>query len=170
MTKRASFRPHSTYVSSVSSTGGALDAVEVLEHGVVVRDERPRDRAEAVGVDEVGHAKAGAVRLRLVRRADAARRRADVRAAERLLARPVEERVRRQDDVRAVGDEEVVADRDPRRTQGVDLGEERARVDDEAVPDHVHDARRGRCPDGMSRSAKCLSPNLTVWPALWPPW
>ena len=25
-------------------------------------------------------------------------------------------------------------------------------------------------PDGTRRRAKCLSPNLTVWPALWPPW
>ena len=50
-----------------------LDAVEVLEHGVVMGDEGPRDRAEPVRVHEVGDAKTGAVRLGLVRRADAAR-------------------------------------------------------------------------------------------------
>ena len=37
--------------------------------------------------------------------------------------------------------QEVVADRDAGRAQRVDLGEKRARVDDEAVADHVHDAR-----------------------------
>src|ERR1019366_687628 len=79
--------------------------------------------------------------LRLVRRPDAARRRSDVRAAKRFLARPVEERVRGQDDVRAVGDEDVVADRDAGGAQRLHLREKRARVDDEAVSDHVHDAR-----------------------------
>ena len=92
---------------------GRLDAVEVREDRVVVREDGPRELPEPLGVDEVRDAEARPVRLRLVRRADAARGRPDVRAAERLLARAVEEGVRRQDDVRAVRDQEVLLDRTP---------------------------------------------------------
>ena len=116
-----------------------LEAVEVGEDGRVVRQEGAGEGDEAVGVDEVGDPDAGPVRLRLVGRSDAARGRADVGAAERLLPRAVEEGVGREDDVGAVGELQVLAHLDARGPEARDLGDEGPRVDDEAVADDVQD-------------------------------
>jgi len=60
--------------------------------------------------------------------------------------------------VRAVGELQVVVDRDAVRPERIDLRQESARVDDEPVADDVDeagtaDARRDEA------EAKCLSPN-----------
>ena len=77
--------------------------------------------------------------------------------------------MRGQDDVSSVGKEKVVADRDARRAERLDLGEKRARVDDEPVADHVHDARAADARRDEPQG-EVLVLELHGVAALWPPW
>ena len=58
----------------------------------------------------------------------------------------------------------------PRRLERVELAEEDAGVDDDAVADDVDDVRVQDARSGTRRTAKLCSPTTMVWPALWPPW
>ena len=94
--------------------------------------------------------------LRLVRRADAAPRRADRLAALRaaVLAQAVEQLVVRQDHVRAEPDQQLVAHEQAARLAVRDLLEQRVRIDHHAVAEHaalagVADARRHEVRDEL---------------------
>ena len=96
--------------------------------------------AQRVGVRQVADANAAPRDLVLVGRADAARGRADLALAAPRLAQQVELAVIRQDQVRLVADEQPIADVDAGRRELVDLGEQRLRIDDDAVADDAGDA------------------------------
>ena len=102
--------------------------------------------AQRLGVRQVADAHAAPRDLVLVGRADAARRRPDLALAAARLAQQIELAVIRQDQVRLVADEQPVADVDAGRGQLVDLGEQRLRIDHDAVADDAGDARRAECP------------------------
>ena len=76
---------------------------------------------EQLGLHQVDHAQTGARGLVAVGRTDAALGRADFALALAQLALFVERAVIRQDEVRAVADEQVSADRDPDFAQAVDF-------------------------------------------------
>ena len=73
---------------------------------------------------------------RLVGRADPAKCRAELGVSQSLLARSVDQTVVGQDDVGAVGKQELVADGDAPRRDGFHLGKQRFEVHDDAGPDH----------------------------------
>ena len=80
--------------------------------------------------------------------------RADLALAAAGFAEDVELAVVRQDEVRLLADEQPVADLDAERRQRVDLGEQRLRIDDDAVADDaehavVEDARRDQVQDEL---------------------
>ena len=91
-------------------------------------------------VRQVADADAAPRDLVLVRRPDAARRRADAALAAPRLAQQIELAVVRQNEMRLVADEQPVADVDAGLRQLVDLGKERLRIDDDAVADDAGDA------------------------------
>ena len=100
---------------------------------------------EPLRIGEVADADAAARDLVLVGRADAARRRADLALAAARLGQQIEVAVIRQDEVRLVADEDAVGDVDAVLGQLVDLGEQRLRIDDDAVADDADDARDAGC-------------------------
>ena len=95
---------------------------------------------QRLGVGQVADPHAAPRDLVFVRRADASRRGADLALAAARLAEQVELPVIRQDQVGLVADQEPVADDDPGLRDFIDLGEERLRVDDNAVADDAGDA------------------------------
>ena len=111
---------------------------ERLEDAVVLPDLGLQLFREELGLHQVGHAQTGARGLVAVGRADAALGRADFRVALPHLALFIERAVIRQDEVRAVADQQVPADLDPDLAQTVDLADERDRIDDDAVADHAN--------------------------------
>ena len=92
-------------------------------------------------VGEVRRPDAAAPDLVLVRRPDAARRGADALVSAPRLRQRLEVAVVGQDDVGPVADEQPAADLDALRRQGVDLREQRLRVDHHAVADDAPHAR-----------------------------
>ena len=84
---------------------------------------------------------------RIVGRADAAARGADLRAGIGILAERVEIAMQGKDERAIVGDAQIVAaDRDALRGEPLDLRHQRMRIDHDAVADHrqlarPHDAR-----------------------------
>jgi hypothetical protein len=113
-------------------------AAEVLQLCVRVSGALLDERPQATRVAQVEHAHAAARDLVLVGRADAAPRRADL-AARRALA--IHRLVIREDEVRAVADVEPPLDVHAVPHELVDLGEERVRIEDDAVADRAADAR-----------------------------
>ena len=100
--------------------------------------------AQARRVPQIEHAHAAPRDLVLVRRPDAAPGRSDRRAGR---ARAVDQLVVRQDEVRAVADVQAALDVDAVLDQPVDLGEERVRIEHDAVAERaahagVEDAAR----------------------------
>ncbi len=110
---------------------------ERLEDAVVLPDLGPQFFGEQLGLHQVGHAQTGARGLVAVGRTDAALGRADFRVALAQLALFIERAVIRQDEVRAVADQQIPADLDSDLAQAVDLADERDRIDDDAVADHA---------------------------------
>ena len=96
---------------------------------------------EGGGAQEVPHRDPAAAGLVLVRRPDAAQRRPDLPAPPLLLGQGLEAPVVRQDEVRAVRDDEVVADLDAERLELPGLPLEGDRVHHDAVADHAEDPR-----------------------------
>ena len=103
---------------------------------------------QRVEVGEIHEPDGAAPDLVLVGRADAALRRADLRPGAAAFAQRVELAVDREDERRVVGDAQVRAvDRDALPAQALDLGDERVRIEHDAVADdrelaRAHDARR----------------------------
>jgi hypothetical protein len=95
---------------------------------------------ERLGVRQIADADAAASHLVLVGRTDPARRRADAPLAAPRFAEEIEVAVIRQDEVRLVADDEAIADADAGLRDLVDLGEQRLRIDDDAVADDAGDA------------------------------
>ena len=100
---------------------------------------------EPLRIVEVADADAAARDLVLVRRPDAARGRADLPLAAPRLGEQIEIAVIRQNQVRLVADQHAVADVDAVPRQLVDLGEQRLRIDDDAVADDAGDAGDAGC-------------------------
>ncbi len=114
---------------------------------VVVGEEAVDPGLQRGGVAEIGDADAAPSDLVLVGRADAAAGGADLGRARRLLADAVEVLVERQDQRRVLGDHQVGRrDGDALAGELLDLGEQRPRVEHDAVADDAelagaHDAR-----------------------------
>ena len=89
---------------------------------------------------EVAHAQAAPGILVFVRRPDAAGRGANLAFAPARLRQHVELAVIRQDQVRAVAHEQPAGGVDPERRQVVHFGEQRLRIDDNAVADDARHA------------------------------
>ena len=87
---------------------------------------------------QIGHAQAGPRGLVAVGRPDAALGRADFGAAFAQLALLVEHAVIGQNQMRAIADEQILADRDADLSQAFDFGDERDRIDDHAVADDAN--------------------------------
>ncbi len=121
------------------STSGVRDApAQVL---LVVPPRLGQLVRQGLRPQQVAHRDAAPAGLVLVGRADAAQRRPDLARATLVLGERLEAAVVRQDQVRPVGDEQVVADLDPRRQKLAELALHRDRVDHDAVADHAQDAR-----------------------------
>jgi hypothetical protein len=152
-----------------SRRGVAAEVGELDADAAKLRVEPLVGAARGVGSEQVGDPQADARRLELVGGADAARGGADLVVPGRPLARAVEQRQRRQQHLGAVGHEEPSVRVHPRGAQAVELAREGVGVDHQPVA-QVARLVRVQDPDGIRCSEKCRSPNLTVWPALWPPW
>ena len=124
--------------------------------------------AEERGVEQVDDAEAVAVHLVFVGRADAAAGGADLRAAGGVLGGELDHAVVGQDDLGAVGDEELAVDGEAGVLELLDLVEEGHGVEHDAVADDAFASGR-RTPQGMSCRTNFLPAMMTVWPALWPP-
>ena len=92
------------------------------------------------GVGQVADANAASGDLVLVRRADAARGRADLPLTAARLAEEIQLAMVRQDEMGLVADDQAIADGDAGALELVDLGEQRLRIDDHAVADDTGDA------------------------------
>jgi hypothetical protein len=90
--------------------------------------------------EQVAHAHAAAARLVLVGRADTTQRGPDLALPALLLGQGLERAVVRQDQVRAVGDHQVVLERDPAPLQLAHLLLQRPGVDHHAVAHHAEHA------------------------------
>ena len=95
---------------------------------------------ERLRIGEIADADAAPGDLVLVGGPDAARGRPDLPLAPAGLGQQIEVAVIRQDEVRLVADDDPIGDVDPALRQLIDFGEERPRVDDDAVADHADDA------------------------------
>ena len=126
-------------------------------------------RTQERRVQHVDHAQAVAVHLVLIRRADAAPRRADLCPAGRRLCRQLDHAVVRQDDLRAIRQEQLPIDRQTHALQHGDLTQERRRVNHHAVADHALAAGPQHTRTESGCSTNFLPSIMTVWPALWPP-
>src|SRR6266511_2381740 len=116
---------------------GALARVQELEELVRGLHARTDEFARPREIAEVADPNPAAAVLVLVGGPDAAPGRADLVA---LLARPVEQLVVRQCEMRAVRDIELVVGANAPGREGVELGEERLRVEDDAIPDQADGA------------------------------
>ncbi len=114
-----------------------LAHAEAAAQRVVMR-QQPIDLAvEHLQVGEIHQPDGAPADLVLVGRTDAAAGGADGALAGRLLARDVELLVQRQDQRGIFGDAQIVAgDRDALLLQPFDLGDQRARIEHDAVADH----------------------------------
>ena len=111
-----------------------------VEQQVLVGQRAADPLAQDLAIAQVLHPQPEAPGAVAVRGPDAAPRRAHLRATEPDLVRPVEGHVVRHDHVRAAADPDP-RDVDALRRQHVELGDERGRVDDDAVADHRRDVR-----------------------------
>gem|GEM_PF-3653361 len=114
-----------------------VQAVDLLQHGVLLRQRRLQLQAEDLLVQQILDADALAGGLVLVARADAALRGADLVLAQALLVRAVEILVVGHDDVRVAADLEVLAG-DALGLQHGHLLDEHAGVHHHAVADDRH--------------------------------
>ena len=95
---------------------------------------------------QIGDAQSGARGLVAVGRTDAALGRADFRPPFAQFALFVEHAVIRQDQMRAIADEQILADLDAELAQAFDLAHERNRIDHDAVADHATFCRAAEFP------------------------
>ena len=93
-------------------------------------------RPENIGIQQIGDADAAAGNLVFVARPDAARSGADGDPARPAFAHPLHHAVRREQHVRPVADGQNAGDFHSGRFQRFDLGEQRRRIDHQAVADH----------------------------------
>ena len=124
-----------------------LAHAEAAAQRVVMRQQAIDLAVEHRQVGEVHQADRAAADLVLVGRADAAAGGADGALAGGLLARDVELLVQRQDQRRVLRDAQaLMGDGDALLLEPVDLGDQRARIEHDAVADHrklvAHHARR----------------------------
>ena len=138
-TSRTIGRRRSPCASSSSSTGLPVHR-GVLDQPVARGDVLAHVLLEPLRIGQIADANAAAPDLVLVGRTDAARRRADLPLAAARFGQQVELAVIRQDQVRLVADQQPVADVDADPRQLVDFGEQRLRIDDDAVADDAGDA------------------------------
>jgi hypothetical protein len=113
-----------------------VDAEGARDGLLVVGQERV-ERAEQVGVQQVGHADAAAADLVFVARADAARGGADGDAVHARFAHLLHHAVEGEDDVGAVADGDLAGDVDAGLFEHVEFVEQRLGVHHHAVADHA---------------------------------
>ena len=114
---------------------GDRSGAERLQDAVVLLHLGPQFFGEQFGLHQIGHAQAGARGFVAVGGTDAALGRADFGVSLAQLALFIERAVVRQDEVRAIADQQIPADRDADLAKAVDFADERDRVDDDAVAD-----------------------------------
>ena len=135
MTKGATCSAAREYSSYIGLGVEGLGAEERVGDGVLLVAGVLDVRAEERGVEQVDDAQAAAMHLVLVGRADAAAGGADLRAAGSVLGGELDHAVVGQDDLGAVGDEELAIDREAGVFELLDLVEEGHGVEDDAVAD-----------------------------------
>ena len=111
-----------------------LDAVDALEPDVLLGQRDLDLLGEDLGVEQILDADPEAVSLVRVRRADAAMRRTDLQLAQPALARAVDQRMPRHDEMRVPRQADEVG-RDPARLEAVELLDHHLRVDNAAGAD-----------------------------------
>jgi hypothetical protein len=123
---------------------------------------------EEVGVEQVDDAQAAARHLVFIGGADAAAGGADLLTAGRVFGGELDHAVVGQDDLGAVGDEELAIDRDAEVAELGNFFEERDGIEDDAVAD---DALAAGAEDaaGDELEDEFLFAVMTVCPALCPP-
>ena len=137
--RRAAARPSRAPRRRARSTSNGSAPIE-RSRTFLSGSTRPIRSRRTAAVEQVLHAQAEPPGAVAVGRADAAAGRADLRAAEARLVRPVEGDVVRHDHVRAAADPDA-ADVDAARREHVELVDQRDRVDDDAVADDRRDVR-----------------------------
>ena len=110
---------------------------ERLEDAVILADFRLQLFRKQHRLHQIRHPQAGARGLVAVGRADAALGRADLRVAFPQLALFIERAVIGQNEVGAITDQQILPDLDLELAQPFDLGDERDRIDHDAVADHA---------------------------------
>ena len=121
----------------IDRLGIDLGQVETAAQRVVMGQEPLDLRAERRQIGQIGHADGAAADLVLVGRADAAAGRADLRARIGRFALLVELAVQRQDEAGILGNAQCFRrDRHALGRDALDLGDQRMRVDDDAIADH----------------------------------
>ena len=119
---------------------GFLD-VEGLRQQLLVLGQRRIHRAEAVVLIKIGDADAAAPDFVFVTGADAARSGSDGHAILPALRHFFDDAMKRENDVRAIADGELLADIDARTFQHFHLLDQRRGIDDHSVADHGLDSR-----------------------------
>ena len=114
---------------------GNRPGAERFQDAVIFPHLDPEFLGEQFRLHQVGHAQAGARGFIAIGGADAALGRADFGVAFAQLALFVERAMVGQDEMRAVADEQILADLDPDFAQPIDFADERDWVDDDAVAD-----------------------------------
>ena len=133
-----------------------LAAVQLRDDAVLVREHEAQQRLERLGLHEVDHADAHAARLVGERGAGACAGGADRVLATHLLVELVDGEVPRHDDVGAVADA-YARGVDAALVEHREFVEQRAWVDDDAVPD---DARRGGVEDAGGHEVQPEAPEV----------
>ena len=114
------------------------------------------------------HPQTGAFDLVAIARTDSTFSRANFLIAFGTFAAFVQQPVVREDDMRAIADEQIRADLDPLLRRPL-FSDEIDRIDDYAVANHACLARAENSGRNQMQH-ELVSPMTTVWPALFPPW
>jgi hypothetical protein len=118
----------------IDETGGLERlSVDGLADGVFFAEDRLELAAETIGVEQIGDAEAAAGHLVFVGGADAAAGGADFGLGARDFRRPVELAMIGENQMGAAAEEEPAVDIDASLGERVDLGQQRLRVDHDAV-------------------------------------
>jgi hypothetical protein len=122
--------PHRVLRERLGDRGGRRDVLlsESGEHRSRFRGESFDASNQDLGPEQVRDANAPARGGGFVGRSDSPQRRPELRVSGGPLPGAVQETVIGEDHLRAVGEEQVVADGDSGRAQRIDLGEERLRI------------------------------------------
>ena len=120
-----------------------VGAEERMGDGVLLRAGRLNVRLEQRGMEQIDYAQAAARHLVFVGRPDASAGGADLLAPRRAFRGQLDHAVVGQNDLRAVGDEEIAVDFDAQLANAADFAEERDGIEHHAVADDALAAPAG---------------------------